>query len=656
MTLLREIMLVVVLIFLVLFSANFVLTVLESRDYLKSQLQAHAQDTATSLGLSMTTALAENDSANLELLASAIFDRGYFSEITLTGLEGNVLLQRQNPQIIEDIPEWFVELIDLPSPQGRSEITRGWLRLGELKVKAHPGSAYRDLWRITVDFTYLFCFILVASYALLGLVISQVMRPLRDVENQANDICERQFAILDSVPRTRELKRVVEAMNRMSGKLKSLFESQVAITEKLRIEAKTDPVTGLNNQQAFDSQVQGVIDSESGPGSSVLLLLQIRDFASINEQLGFAAADDLLAHIASRLKDALRSRQNAILARRRGADFAVFIPQINIELARVALERILQEVASIQLFTEPDFTNRVHVAAVFAEDQQPLSELLMEADAGLRAAQADGSNGTQFIIFGNRENPIMELAQRAAAWRSSLTTIVANEEFLFHYQPIYSLGAHDATHLFANEVFVRVEMNDQVISAGTFMPMAERFGLLIELDQLIVKRALTELRPESSDLVLNLSTYSLQHDSFIDSLVVLLAEHSRAASKVVFELQEHAVHLGYEKVRQLIEHGRALGYRFSVDHFGTSSTSFGYLRSLDLDYIKIDRSFVTQIDTRTDNQFFVQSVVQIAAARDMQVIAEGVERPEELATLRDLGIDAAMGYLLGRPGPEISLT
>lgn len=656
MTLLREIMLVVVLIFLILFSANFVMTVLESRAYLNSQLAAHAQDTANSLGLSMTTALAEKDNANLELLASAVFDRGHFSEITLTSIDGEILLQRQNSLNIEKIPTWFINLIDLPSPVGRSEITRGWLRLGELTVRAHPGGAYQDLWRITIDFAYLFGFIVILSYAILGLVISRVMQPLKDVEKQANDICERQFAVLEPVPRTRELKRVVEAMNRMSAKLKGLFETQVAITEKLRIEAKTDAITGLNNQQEFDALVTALIDSESGPGSSVLLLLQVRDFSSVNERLGFSAADDLLAHIASRMTQALSSRQNAIIARRRGADFAAFIPHVSIELARVTLERTFQEVASLQLLTEPDFANCLHIAAVFAEDKTELSKLLVEADAGLRNAQAEGSNGAQFVISGNRQNPIMELAQQAMEWRTTLLNIVTSQEFLFHYQPIFNLKQNDELDLLADEVFVRVEMDGQIISAGTFMPMAERFGLLIELDKLIIARAFSELSTSSPDLVLNLSTYSLQNKEFIDWLLNHLTEYQNQSEKIMFELQEHAVRLSYDLVKQLVDTGKRLGYRFSVDHFGTSSASFGYLRSLDLNYIKIDRSFVSNLDTRMDNQFFIQSVVQIAATRDMKVIAEGVERAEELAMLRSLGVNAAMGYLLGRPGPEISIT
>lgn len=656
MTLLREIMLVVVCIFIGLFSANFVLTVLESRNYLETQMQAHAQDTATSLGLSMTTALAESDNANLELLTAAVFDRGYYSEIKLTSIAGETLVHRINNIQIDDVPGWFVDLIDLPTPAGRSEISKGWIRLGELSVRAHPGNAYRDLWRITVDFAYLFAVIVVISYGLLGSVVGYVMRPLRDVENQAAAICERQFAVQEKIPRTRELKRVVEAMNRMSVKLKTIFDSQVALTEKLRIEAKTDPVTGLNNRQEFDAQVSAIIESEQGAGSSALLLLQLKDFAQINERLGFAQADDLLAHVASRLVQALSNREDPILSRRAGADFAVFLPRINLEIARISLERSFQEVASIQMLTEPEFANRVHMAGVFAESKTPLQDLLTEADAGLRSAQANGSNASEFLIHGDRENPVTEIARQAQQWRTALLAIIARREFLFHYQPIYRLLPANGTSLFANEVFVRVEMEGSIISAGTFMPMAERFGLLLELDRLIIERALTNIKADHPDLVLNLSTYSLQNQDFHDWLVAFLRAHQEHAHRIVFELQEHAVHLAYEQVKLLVDTGNQLGYRFSVDHFGTSSAAFGYLQSLDLHFIKIDRSFVTNIDGQTDNQFFVQSVVQIAAARDMQVIAEGVEREEELETLRNLNVNGVMGYLLGRPGPEISLT
>jgi diguanylate cyclase (GGDEF)-like protein len=653
MTLLREIMLVVVAIFVALFSANFVLTVLESRNYLETQMQAHAQDTATSLGVSMTTALAEQDSANLELLASAVFDRGYYSEIKLTSIDGELLVDRENTTQIDDVPSWFVDLLDLPNPEGRSSITQGWIQLGELSVRAHPGSAYRDLWRITIDFAYLFGAIIVLSYGIFGAVISFVMRPLKEVEAQANDICERKFAIVENIPRTRELKRVVEAMNRTSRKLKEMFESQLALTEKLRFEAKTDHVTGLTNRQEFDSLVNEIIESEEGPGTNLLMLLQIRDFAEVNERLGFVAADELLSQIADRLTGSIAQREGAILSRRAGADFAVFIPNISLERSRLDLQRAFNEVASLRTLTEAEFSNALHMSAVFAEEVTPLTDLLSEADASLRNASFSSSNDIKFQIYGSDRGSASELGKQATEWRATLKEILDNEAILFHYQPIYNLAENGAFELFANEAYVRVELNGRVITAGTFIPMAERFGMLAQLDQLIITRMLASLTADSPDMVLNLSTFSLQQESFRSWLLKTLASYPEQSKQLIFEIQEHAVQLGYEVLRDTVDAGNDLGCRFSIDHFGASSASFSYLQSLDLSYIKINRSFVSQIDTQVDNQFFVQSAAQIAHARDILVMAEGIERLEELETLRTLRVDSAMGYLLGRPGPQI---
>ncbi|MFT6751429.1 MAG: hypothetical protein ACJA2O_001612, partial [Candidatus Azotimanducaceae bacterium] len=182
-------------------------------------MPSHSQDTATALGLSMTTAVAEQDEANLEVLANAVFDRGYYQEIKLKDLDGKILVSRINPKQIDDVPIWFTELIKLPSPQGTSEIMNGWSFLGTLTVTSHPGHAYRDLWRISVNHFYLFCFIIILSYGVIGIVLKIILHPLKQVENQANEICERKFPVLDKIPKTKELKKIVQAMNRMSEKV-----------------------------------------------------------------------------------------------------------------------------------------------------------------------------------------------------------------------------------------------------------------------------------------------------------------------------------------------------------------------------------------------------------------------------------------------------
>jgi len=440
----------------------------------------------------------------------------------------------------------------------------------------------------------------------------------------------------------------------MSLKIKTMFESQLQLTESLWLEARTDPITGLINRREFDALVTGELLSESGPGSNVLMLLQIRNFATINQTLGHVKADAFLKQIGERLTDALVTRDESIICRSSGAEFAIFIPRINLELVRLSLETAFQQVASLQQLTDSDYLDVIHMGAVFTEDSIAYSLLLTDADTALRNAQAKGTNGTYFLIHGDSENPVADLVKQAGEWHTTLLEVIRDRQFLFHFQPLYQLNGEQS--LLANEIFVRIQLEGEVINAGVFMPMAERFGLLVELDQLIIERALNEIRLDAPPVVINLSTYSLQQGQFRNWLYQQLTTQRSKSHKVIFELQEHAVHLAYDDVRLLVQAGNSLGYRFSVDHFASSATSFAYLESLDVHFIKIDRSFVSNLDQQTDNQFFVRSVAQIAHARDMLLIAEGVEREEELEILRELGVDAAMGYLLGRPGPNFSLT
>lgn len=656
MTLLRQLMLVVLCIYLLLFSANFILTVLDSRQYLEQQLHAHAQDTATSLGVSMATALAESDTANLELLASAVFDRGFYSEISLVDLDNQTRVQKINPARVDGVPAWFINLIKLPSPSAQTEITSGWNQLGTLTVVSNPAHAYRDLWRISNDFFYLFCFILIFSYALIGLVLKRVLRPLLNVEQQANQICERQFVVVDDIPRTRELKRVVEAMNRMSIKVRDMFRRQLQLTESLLEEARTDHLTGLTNRKEFNAQIRALLSTDRGPGACALMLVQIKNFAMINNAIGRDAGDAFLRQVAGRLQGAVRTRQGAIVARYNGADFAIFLPETTPEHARLVLQASFQAVASLALLTTDNQKDALHIGMAFDNQPESVSSLLTEADTALRNAQSSGRSDTHFLIHGDTANPLTDIIKQAREWQATLEQTISNKKILFHYQPVFSLRGQTC---FAQELFVRIELEGRVISAGVFMPMAERFDLLSSLDQLIVSTAfeqISKVPAGSPDFIVSLSTASLQDEHFMVWLFDYLAGQRAVAPRVIFEIQEYAVHLAYDEIKQLIDLANPMGYRFSIDHFGSGTTTFAYLQSLDIHFIKVDRSFITGIATNTDNQFFIQSVVQIANTRDMLLIAEGVEEEADLAALERLGVDAAMGYLLGRPGPEVRLS
>jgi diguanylate cyclase (GGDEF)-like protein len=238
------------------------------------------------------------------------------------------------------------------------------------------------LWRITTDYLYLFCFIVIFSYGFIGLVLRFVLRPLLAVEQQANDICERRFTINETIPKTRELRRVVEAMNRMTQKIHEMFDRQVKLTENLRDEARIDHLTGLSNRKEFNALTTALLKTEGGgPGPSALMLMQIKDFADLNTSLGRDAGDELLSQVATRLQAAVQNRKGAILARYNGADFAIFLPSISLEHARVTLQGCFNAVASLKTFTDEALVDAIHIGMTFDSQPQQLAGMLTEADA-----------------------------------------------------------------------------------------------------------------------------------------------------------------------------------------------------------------------------------------------------------------------------------
>lgn len=664
MTLLRQLMLVIIMLFIVLFTANFILTVLNSRLYLENQLQSHADDAASSLGLSMTAALQEKDVAHLDVLTNAIFDRGYYQSITLTGLKGEIIIEKRNRINIDDVPAWFLSLVALPTPVGQSEIMSGWNQLGVLSVISHPGHAYRDLWRISTDFFFMFIAILLLSYVLLGLSLKLMLRPLKEVEAQANAICEKDFTTLERTPRTRELKLVVEAMNRMSRKLRDIFAKQVELTEGLRQEARTDPVTGLINRREFNAVLTSKLSDESGAGSGALALIQIQNFVVLNQSKGREEGDVILKQIGQRLQTSFgpdaelgkKPANDPLIARYSGAGFIVYFQNIGLEHARVKLQQLKATLDTLQLFDQAAIDFPVNIGMAFQSKPENLSSLLTQADAALSTAQAQTGNGSHFIALTAGE-PLSKLIKEANEWKKTLERVMTNEDVLLHYQPIYRYitnnGLKTNYKLSTLEVFMRIQVAGEIIHAGAFLPMVERFDWLPKFDKIVVSRIFSQLIDDLREFVVNLSTRSILDEGFILWFENILKEKQKFSGQVIFEIQEHAIQLSFSKVKALVQLGTSLGFRFSVDQFGISQSTFSYLHSLDITFLKIDRSIVDGISGSPENQFFVQSVLQIAESRDITIIAEGVEQQRDLETLHSLGVNMAMGYLLGRPAAEV---
>ena len=650
MTLYRQLVFFTLVLFFLLFTGTWLANLESTRSFLIDQLESHAQDTATSLGLSISQHNVENDKPAIESMINAVFDRGYYRIIRYTDVQQNVQFDRVLDVTIENVPQWFIRLIPLKTPEATANVMAGWQQAGAVYVKSHPGYAYKTLWGNVVRMTlwFLACGIIVLIAGGFGLKL--LLKPLFLVEKQADALCRKRYEIQDRLPKTKELRRVVEAMNRMTGKVKGMFEEQVAIAEGLRKHAYHDSLTGLGNRRYFESQITARLDRRDSATKGIILLVHMNDLQELNQQKGFQAGDELLQKVSSVLQEATKQQSNAVLARLTGGDFGIFVPDAFAWDGESIAETVIRKLSQLAVEQLTLTDNVGHVGVVNYENSTSLSRLLSEADLALRSAQQTGPNKWKILSI-TEESENMPLGQQQ--WKEILDQALSERRITLYAQPV--VNAYDRKQIIHLEIFSRIIREDgSLLSAGLFMPFAERLHLVSYLDRMVLEEVM-RIDPRKIDvdhIAVNVSSASLENDSFRRWVYSALKNLPEKSPRINFEFAEFGAVQNLDLVKEFSLVVRQYGHLVGLDHYGQSSTHLGYLKSLRPDYVKIDRAYTGELkDKESDSRFFIGSLCSVAHSLDIKVIAEGVETEQQWELLKELNLDAIQGYIVERPKP-----
>lgn len=650
MTLYRQLLFFTLILFFLLFAGTWIAKLNSTRTFLQDQLESHAQDTATSLGLSISPHIQQNDMAAVETMFNAVFDRGYYRILRLVDIDQNVLIDRTLQVKIEGIPQWFIRLVPLKTPQATAIVLSGWTQAGEVVVESHPGYAYKTLWETAVSTTKWFLTMFVLVLAGGGLGLRFLLKPLQRVEHQAEALCKREYQIQEKIPWTRELRRVVEAMNRMTCKVKDMFDEQASVAERLRKNAYHDSLTGLGNRRYLEGQVTTRLDRRDSTVKGAFLLVQIKDLQEINKEKGFQVGDEILRKVSRLLQNATRLVTNRALARLTGGDFGLFLPDVSGEDIRHITEEIMKGLSQMAVEGLVLSDNVGHLGGVTYSRATNFGQLLSGADTALRAAQLEGKN--RWVI--NQLADDTEAAARGQQrWKDILLKALEEGSVILFTQP--TVKCEDRNILFHLEVFSRiVEESGKMLSAGMFMPLAERLGLVSSLDRLVLEKAMrtTAASLGVGQLAVNVSPASLKDEQFRNWVLSELKKLPAAAPKISFEFAEFSAVQHLDLIRSFGAQVQDMGHGYGLDHFGQGFSNFGYLKSLRPDYVKIDRAYTDELKNKdSDSHFFIGSLTSVAHSLDILVIAEGVENEEQFRLLQELHLDAIQGYYISRPEP-----
>lgn len=641
------------LLWILVFVGTLGIVINSTQDYLQKAMDSHAQDTATSLGLSITHSGRVRDIETVERMTAAIFDRGYYREILVKSMDGKELVAKRVEQAVKGVPAWFINAFTLETPRRDAIVMDGWRQAAKIEVVSHPGHAYAELWRVTVRSFWVLLTVAILSLVVVLVVLRLALRPLDDMEQQAIAISRREFRVLPKLPWARELHRVANALNSMCLAVERMLGEQAALTEKMRKKAYVDEVTGLMNRNDFSERLAHLISAPEEFGAGALALIRIRGFAAYNERNGRLAGDALLQRVANLLGKVSDRRERAILARLDGPEFALLVPDIAESDLPALGDELIAALGEIEEVPRTESSIMAHVGMAYYQHAEGASfgRLMAAANAALAVAQGRGVPGWHVQERAEAKDMGALSAQLVNLFRTALSS----EQVVVQYQPVRACQPDaEAAWRYRSEAWARIVGSDgSLVPAGIFMPVARRLGALAQLDRVVVEKVLQHIATHGpvrgGATAINLSQESILDPAFVEWLQGRLARERDLAKNVIIEISEHSIINKVESVKTAFHRLREAGASCSIDRFGQSTASVGFLRSLEVDYIKIDGSYTRGIVQSTDRQFFVQALVGIAHGLGIQVVTEYIETEQDFEMVRSLHVDGAQGYFVGRP-------
>ncbi|PDO86367.1 bifunctional diguanylate cyclase/phosphodiesterase [Kosakonia pseudosacchari] len=647
MSLYKQLLFGICLFTLVLFCGNFFITLDSSREQYSAQLSAHSQDAATALGVSLTGNI--DDPAMVELMVNAIFDSGYFYSIRVVDMNsGKPLIERQSDPQSGNVPQWFERLVHLKPGTGEAIIMRGWIQAARVEVVSHPMFALTRLWRSMIaSFLWLTgCSLLCLICAML--LLRRSLRPLDHIAVQAASITRREFRHVPNVPKTPELRRVVEASNMMVSQLQMLFSEQAQRTDALREAAYHDSLTGLNNRRAFDIHLQSILrDDEMAFG--YVILLRVRDLAGLNLRMGGEKTDALLREVATILRETkqIYLHQDGFIARIRGGEFAIVTADMLPQEHQVFMNALTARVSALYKTGMSDRSPLAYFASLTFQPGDTLQNIMAQADQALTAAETNAHYVLQPGV-----NPAAGSHDDHHRWLTRLENVLQAENFVLFGQPVVTCDS--TRQVLHHKILARIKTEEgEMIPAGRFMPWFLRFSLSARMDAVMLKQTLRFMSTSPLALALSISGESIASDENLAVLLQLLKNAPQQAKLLTLELDENELP-DPERVSVVVNKLNAVGCRLGIQHFGGRFHLIGNLPQWGLAWIKIDGSYIHHIDKEEDKRFFIEAMYWAARQINLPLIAEQVETSEELAILNKIGIYGAMGRYFGDPSSLVN--
>lgn len=420
-------------------------------------------------------------------------------------------------------------------------------------------------------------------------------------------------------------------------------------------DAAHDSLTGLANRREFERLVELAVDSTRDAAKQhVVCYVDLDQFKVVNDTCGHTAGDDLLKRVTELLLARIRGADT--LARLGGDEFGLLFEGCSLERAELIAADLLAAIGDFRFQWEGKlFSVGASVGIALVEADSSAIEILGTADTACYWAKEQGRNR---VCVYRRDNGELEARRRQVGWIARINAALAEDRFVLYQQQYLALGQNPDGRIHLEVLLRMVGEDGKLIPPGSFLPAAERYNLMPAIDRWVVRRVFANHRELVArrggaplTCAINLSATTINSEGFLDFVHQQMREHDLGAGAVCFEITESSAINNLRNAIEFMRQCKTMGLLFALDDFGTGMSSFGYLKDLPVDYLKIDGSFVKNLARDDIDRAMTEAINRIGHIMGIKTIAEYAESEAVIDTLRRLGVDYAQGYGVCRPTP-----
>ncbi len=633
MTLSKQLLLLLSTLLIIVFTVNLLLSINNARDYLVGEAEIHAQDTATSLGLSLSPYMVDETDPVIETMMNAIFDRGYYQEIKLTNIDDQELVKLTQQSDIEGVPGWFIELIPIETITAASEISSGWNISGVVHVSLTPDYAYLKLFQQAKSSFLFFCAALLLSIVLLLLILHFTLSSLKKINKMALEMADGHFVHIDELPWTTEVRNVTVSMNTMSEKLESVIKKLNFKLEDIGNKLQIDDLTGLKNKTSFDTAMKQLITNDKNL-SAYLILIKLDCLSVLVKELENEAIDGFIHDFSSQIQQIVEQHEyaEAELFRILSSEFVVLANHINsqqVEQFASALSSAFEQLA--QRFDKSDIA---HIGIVPVNDLSDIETILLAAKEAYEQALLIGANA--FYI-----RTLDEPAKNIEEWKKIVFHTVETEAFCL--SAVGSVKNMQSDQCLMQEAFLQVSDDHKDLPVAVFISIAEKYEKIVSLDKGVMLQVIEYIQQQQLNhaMAVNLSTRTIKSNDFRRWLDELLSHHQTLAGQLVFSFSAYAVAKEISVYQDFIQFVHSLNALVMIKRFDSHSLASVHLKQLKPDYIRLTRDLGNNVAWDNEKRDFIETIKGFGDLLGIKILAESITTDEDCECLRTIGIEAA---------------